>query len=61
MLPKGTHDYQKFLKPSELAQAARGAGLQVTDITGMSYSPLTRHYSLGPDVDVNYLMTCMPL
>ncbi len=58
MLPKGTHDYQKFLKPSELAQAARSASLEVTDITGLSYNPLSKNYSLGQDVDVNYLMTC---
>lgn len=60
MLPKGTHEYQKFLKPSELAQAARAAMLEVTDISGMSYSPLSRNYSLGRDIDVNYLMTCRP-
>ncbi len=58
MLPKGTHEYQKFLKPSELAQAARAASLEVIDITGMSYNPLSKNYSLGRDVDVNYLMTC---
>ncbi|MCP4075930.1 MAG: bifunctional 2-polyprenyl-6-hydroxyphenol methylase/3-demethylubiquinol 3-O-methyltransferase UbiG [Gammaproteobacteria bacterium] len=58
MLPKGTHDYSKFLKPSELAQAARSASLEVTDITGLSYNPLSKNYSLGQDVDVNYLMTC---
>lgn len=61
MLPKGTHEYQKFLKPSELAQAARQAKLEVTDITGMSYNPLSKIYSLGSDVDVNYLMTCRPI
>jgi 2-polyprenyl-6-hydroxyphenyl methylase/3-demethylubiquinone-9 3-methyltransferase len=60
MLPKGTHEYSKFVKPSELARAARLSGLEVTDITGMSYSPLTRQYSLGRDVDVNYLMACHP-
>ena len=60
MLPKGTHEYQKFLKPSELAQAARAAMLEVTDISGMSYNPLSRNYSLGRDIDVNYLMTCRP-
>ncbi len=60
MLPRGTHEYQKFLKPSELAQAARKAGLEVVDITGMSYNPFSKHYSLGEDIDVNYLMTCRP-
>ncbi len=61
MLPKGTHDYKKFLKPSELAQAARSAGLEVIDISGMRYHPLSKHYSLSADVDVNYLVTCTPL
>ena len=60
MLPRGTHEYAKFLKPSELAQAARNVQLEVTDVTGMSYNPLTRSYKLGRDVDVNYLMTCHP-
>lgn len=60
MLPKGTHEYDKFLKPSELARAARQSGLEVNDVTGMSYNPLTRQYSLGQDVDVNYLMSCRP-
>ena len=58
MLPRGTHEYARFIKPSELAQAARNAGLRVTDVSGMSYNPLTRQYRLGRDVDVNYLMTC---
>lgn len=61
MLPKGTHEYQKFLKPSELAQSARLASLEVTDITGLSYNPIAKNYSLGSDVDVNYLMTCRPI
>lgn len=61
MLPRGTHEYQKFLKPSELAQAVRQNALEVTDITGMSYNPLTRTYSLGRDIDVNYLMSCRSL
>ncbi len=60
MLPRGTHEYQKFLKPSELAQASRNAGLEVVDITGLSYNPISRNYSLGSDIDVNYLMTCRP-
>ncbi len=58
MLPKGTHEYARFIKPSELAQFARNAGLEVTDVSGMSYNPLSRQYRLGRDVDVNYLMTC---
>lgn len=55
LLPKGTHDYQRFIKPSEMEAWARDAGLQLVDLTGMSYNPLTREYSLGKDVSVNYL------
>jgi 2-polyprenyl-6-hydroxyphenyl methylase/3-demethylubiquinone-9 3-methyltransferase len=58
LLPRGTHDYAKFIKPSELAQFCRNAGLQVADITGMSYNPLSREYSLGRDTDVNYIIAC---
>ena len=58
LLPRGTHDYSKFIKPSELEQWARQSGLQVLELTGMSYNPLTRTYSLGPDVSVNYLVHC---
>ncbi|MGD9788857.1 MAG: bifunctional 2-polyprenyl-6-hydroxyphenol methylase/3-demethylubiquinol 3-O-methyltransferase UbiG, partial [Sulfuricellaceae bacterium] len=58
MLPKGTHDYAKFIKPAELAGFARGAGLEVVDLVGMSYNPLTRTYALGNDTGVNYLMAC---
>jgi 2-polyprenyl-6-hydroxyphenyl methylase/3-demethylubiquinone-9 3-methyltransferase len=58
MVPKGTHDYTSFIKPSELASAARANQLEVRDITGMTYNPLTRHYKLGRDIDVNYLMHC---
>ncbi len=56
MLPKGTHDYQKFIKPSELAGWARGAGLSLQAQVGMHYNPLTKQYSLGPGLDVNYLV-----
>lgn len=56
MLPKGTHDYAKFLRPAELARFAREAGLEVAEIIGMSYNPLTRTYKLGGDTSVNYLM-----
>ena len=59
LLPKGTHDYAKFVKPSELARHCRDAGLDVREITGMTYNPLTRVYSLGPDTDVNYLVHCV--
>ncbi len=58
LLPKGTHDYRKFIRPSELERWAREAGLALRDITGMSYNPLTQSYSLGRDVDVNYLVAC---
>ena len=56
MLPKGTHDYSKFIKPSELESWARAADLHLRELTGMSYNPLSKKYSLGHDVDVNYLM-----
>jgi len=56
MLPKGTHDYQKFIKPSELAQKARDASLELNTLTGMTYNPLTKKYRLSNNVDVNYLM-----
>ena len=56
LLPKGTHDYEKFIRPAELAGMCRAAGLQVLEILGMSYNPFTRAYSLGPDTSVNYLM-----
>ena len=58
MLPRGTHDYAKFLKPSELAQSCRKAGLNLVDLTGMTYNPLTKAYSLGRDTGVNYLVAC---
>ena len=57
LLPKGTHDYSKFIKPSELASAIRDAGLIMDDITGMTYNPITRKYRLKKNnVDVNYLI-----
>jgi 2-polyprenyl-6-hydroxyphenyl methylase/3-demethylubiquinone-9 3-methyltransferase len=55
LLPKGTHDYSKFIRPSEMEKWARAAGLHMTDLTGMSYNPLAREYKLGSDVSVNYL------
>lgn len=58
MLPKGTHDYKRFIRPSEMASWCRQAGLEVSDITGLSYNPLTKTYALGDDVKVNYLMHC---
>ena len=56
MLPKGTHDYAKFIKPSELTRWSKLAGLEVQQLLGMSYNPLNQRYSLGSDTDVNYLM-----
>lgn len=61
MLPKGTHDYARFIKPSELSQACREAGLSINAIAGISYHPLTRKYALSRDVDVNYLLHCRRL
>jgi len=58
LLPRGTHEYARFIRPSELANAARGAQLEVEEVRGMSYSPLTREYQLGVDARVNYLMAC---
>jgi 2-polyprenyl-6-hydroxyphenyl methylase/3-demethylubiquinone-9 3-methyltransferase len=56
LLPKGTHDYQRFIKPSELSRWSRAAGLRIDEIIGMTYNPVTRRYRLGPDCDVNYLL-----
>ncbi len=56
MLPKGTHEFKKFIRPSELANYVRSAGFELEDITGMTFNPLTKRYKLGRDVDVNYLM-----
>lgn len=61
MLPKGTHDYSRFIRPSELSRWCREAGLQVMHISGISYHPLTRQYTLSKDVDVNYLIHCKRL
>jgi len=58
MLPCGTHDWKRFISPSELARMTRAAGLETIEIKGMSYNPLTRVYSLGADTAVNYLMAC---
>jgi 2-polyprenyl-6-hydroxyphenyl methylase / 3-demethylubiquinone-9 3-methyltransferase len=54
LLPRGTHDYAKFITPSELAQACRSAGLDVRSVIGMTYNPITKVYALGKDTDVNY-------
>jgi 2-polyprenyl-6-hydroxyphenyl methylase/3-demethylubiquinone-9 3-methyltransferase len=56
MLPKGTHDYAKFIRPAELAKWLRAAELDLKNFTGMSYNPLTRRYFLSEDISVNYLV-----
>lgn len=58
LLPKGTHDYDKFITPAELSQFARSAGLDVNSMRGMGYNPLTKIYSLNNDTSVNYLVAC---
>lgn len=57
LLPRGTHDYSRFLKPAELAAYCREAGLAPDRITGMTYNPLTRIYALGDDASVNYILS----
>ena len=59
LLPRGTHDYLRFIKPSELSRFARDAGLRPAELIGMTYNPLTREYRLGRDCDVNYLVRCV--
>jgi 2-polyprenyl-6-hydroxyphenyl methylase/3-demethylubiquinone-9 3-methyltransferase len=58
LLPKGTHDYMRFIKPSELSRWSRSAGLRPDELLGLTYNPLTRRYRLGSDCDVNYLLRC---
>jgi 2-polyprenyl-6-hydroxyphenyl methylase/3-demethylubiquinone-9 3-methyltransferase len=58
LLPKGTHEYAKFIRPSELAGWCRSAGLDLTSTRGMEYNPLTRRYRLSADTSVNYLLAC---
>ena len=57
MIPKGTHEYRKFIKPSEMAASLRRCDMQIDDISGMTYNPFSRSYRIGSDIDVNYLMT----
>jgi 2-polyprenyl-6-hydroxyphenyl methylase/3-demethylubiquinone-9 3-methyltransferase len=59
ILPRGTHEYARFIRPSELTRACRDAGLAVNDLTGMTYNPLTKVYALGRDVGVNYMVGCV--
>ena len=58
LLPKGTHDYTRFIKPSELTRWCRDAGLRPLEMTGMTYNPLARRYRLSSDCDVNYMLCC---
>jgi len=58
LLPKGTHDYARFIKPSELARWCRDSALATDELIGMTYNPLTQRYRLGRDCDVNYLVRC---
>jgi len=58
LLPKGTHEYARFIRPSELAKACRDAGLALHDTRGMEYNPITRRYWLSGDTSVNYLVSC---
>ncbi len=55
MVPKGTHDYKTFIKPSELCQTARHSGLELQGMTGIEYSPFSKQFRLGKDIDVNYI------
>ena len=61
LLPKGTHRYENLIKPSELAESAQSAGLILKDLTGISYNPITRNYSLSQDIDVNYIAHFKPV
>jgi 2-polyprenyl-6-hydroxyphenyl methylase/3-demethylubiquinone-9 3-methyltransferase len=58
LLPKGTHEYRRFITPAELSAMARKAGLTVTGFTGMTYNPFTKRYALNNDVSVNYIVAC---
>lgn len=55
MLPKGTHDFKTFIKPSELSQSARAAGLELQGMVGIEYNPFNKQFSLSKDIDVNYI------
>ena len=59
LLPKGTHDYRRFIRPSELARWSRESGLNPVELAGMTYNPITRRYRLGADCSVNYLLRCI--
>jgi len=55
MVPKGTHEYKTFIKPSELSQSARDAGLELRGMTGIEYNPISKRFRLGRDISVNYI------
>lgn len=57
MLPRGTHDYERFIKPSELSSSCRSAGLETINLIGMTYNPFTKVYALEADTDVNYILS----
>jgi 2-polyprenyl-6-hydroxyphenyl methylase/3-demethylubiquinone-9 3-methyltransferase len=59
LLPRGTHDYLRFIKPSELSRFCRAAGLHPAELIGMTYNPISKRYRLGDDADVNYLLRCV--
>ena len=58
LLPKGTHEYAKFIRPSELASWCRSSGLELSDTRGLEYNPITRRYRLSGDTSVNYMIAC---
>jgi 2-polyprenyl-6-hydroxyphenyl methylase/3-demethylubiquinone-9 3-methyltransferase len=58
LLPRGTHEYAKFIRPSELARWCRDSGLDLCQTRGLEYNPLTRRYRLSDDIGVNYLVAC---
>ena len=60
LVPRGTHDWQKFITPAELARMCRNAGLETIGSKGMVYNPLSKVYSLSNNVDVNYMVVCRP-
>jgi 2-polyprenyl-6-hydroxyphenyl methylase/3-demethylubiquinone-9 3-methyltransferase len=61
LLPRGTHEYAKLIRPSELAGFCRDAGLELQQTNGMGYNPLTQRYAMVPDTSVNYLFACRRL
>ena len=58
LLPRGTHAYAKFIKPSELARFARDAGLEINELVGLTYNPLSKSYKIEADTDINYIIAC---